>query len=474
MLNSDDQNASTIPNRRDLEESEFDSSSEQTEVEVAVENGFQLSKQRWLILFAVSFFNFLMSLTSDMSTILHTMLELLEMPMTEYMYIRQLFNYLPIINTIPTAWLIDRFGIRPAMYAAVGCMLIRNLSSALMYNPDLPKWQEFKHTYWIITSIAGAQTASIVGCLYLKISESWFATSERSFAWTVMVSAHGVGLSIVAFVYPRYFTCVHDIKPLFYINIVCVLLATIAVLSCITRSMPKHPPSKRTLMDHQPSASVSYLNSVRSMLRQKNMMIHLFHVATFDAIMPCISSTLQDILTSSGHSEVFVGNLVSINSLYSMVAIVGLSTLVHRVEDITTTCKLAALVKESTFVMHVLTMVYVFPGWIVFLAALVYNTCKSWALPNYTNMTAHLAFGLVPVATVSGVGMIMTTVLSTVCNSVFLWLIGSSKKGKSDYEKSVEFVTVAIVMNTAMYLIFFRGKSNQDDDDQQAIVTYDC
>lgn len=282
---------------------------------------FKLSKRRWAICFAVCIFSFMGGISDESSTILHTILELLEMPLTKYVYIGQLFSYLPLVTTIPTAWFVDTYGIRPALYAATAFMLIRNLFRSLMFNTNLPMWEEYKFAYWIISSLAGWQAGSIFWCVPLKISETWFSEAERSLAWTVMVMTGGLGTSVAALVYPRIIHDGRDVKPLFYINIAGAMISTLAVLICVTRSKPKYPPNERTSRSAEALEQINYLRSIINLFKQRDFMIHLFHAAIYDGVYWALYGIIQDILTSSGHSEVFVGDLISMNSIYSMIVI---------------------------------------------------------------------------------------------------------------------------------------------------------
>lgn len=420
---------------------------------------FKLSKRRWAILFAISLFGLTSSLTGDLSSILHTMLVLLELPLNKYVYTQQLMSYIAAVGTFPTAWFIDRYGIRISMYCATILLLIRDIARALLFNPDLPSWKELKLAYWIASLVASSQLMTVFYCLPLKISENWFATSERSVAWTVMMSSISIGTSIAAYSFPRFIDQTKDVKPLFYLNLGSGIATAFVILCCITKSNPKYPPNERTA--NSLSIPIKYLKSIKQIFKQKDIMLHLLHEAIFEGLFISSLTVIQDILTSSGHDKIFVGNLMSINSLVSVVMIVALATFIHRVQNKVLACKIASLTRALLFIAYLNAMLYPLPGWVVLLSSISFSTCRSWALPNFNNMTAQLVSGIVSEATIAGIAITLTVLSLTTSQVAFVELISVTKDGKSDYTYSITFATVVCIVNTLAYLLFFQGRTSR-------------
>lgn len=421
-------------------------------------NIYKTSKRRWAVLFAVSIFGLTSSLVDTEGPILHTMLELLELPLQKFVYIGLIFSYVPIITTVPTAWLIDRFGIRAALYGATLLMLVRNGSKALLFNPNLPHWKSFKLIYWIITSMTGMQILTTFFCTPLKISETWFSIEERSIAWTVIMSSTNIGASIASFAYPRIIHHVKDVTPLFYLNISCAIITAVAVFTCVTQSKPKHPPSERTLKSSN-KEDVSYFKTIKRISLHKDMMIHLLHEAFFDGVYYAVMSVYQDILISSCHSKIFIGNLMSINSIISLIMLIGLSSFVHRIKNIVLICKIGSFFRLILFIVFLISLLFPIDDWIVLLTSISYSICKSWSLPNFNNMTAFLASGNVSEATASSFQVTLTIATVTINQIAFMSLVKiNPQTGKSDYTDSIIFSSIGAIACSAMYLIFFHGK----------------
>lgn len=419
----------------------------------------RLSKRRWAVLFAMSVFGMTSFLTSEVSPILHTMLDLLEVTLSQYVYILQFFNYLPALMTVPTAWFIDRYGIQVSMYIVTGLMLIRNGSKALLFNPDLSYWKSLKMTYYIITNVTGTQIMITYFCMPLKVSENWFATSERSVAWTVMMSASNIGVSVAAFLLPRFIHSVSDVKFLFYLNIGAAILTTVTIICCITRSMPKHPPSERMIKSQ--AEPLAYFSSLKKTIKHRDIMVHLLHEAVFEGLYLSAMTIIQDILMSSGHTQIFVGNLISVLAIFSVITLVVLASFVHRVTNATSTCKIASIARSSLFVLHLFTMLYPMSGWVILAVALLCSLLKSWAAPNFNNMTAQLACGMVSEATIAGIAVTITVVTISMGQLMFVQL-SRTVNGQSDYTYSIICASVLAMVDSFLYLIFFKGKNENE------------
>lgn len=443
------------------QEATIETSPQQQAASEGQQQTFKLSKQRWLVLFAMTLYGLISAGTGEFSSILSVMLELLELPLDNYIYIGQLFMYFPAVCTLPTTWFIDRYGFRMVMYVATLFMLIRSAFRALMFYPDFPNWERFKIIYWILSGVAASQSASIFFCMPLKISEDWFAESERSIAWTVMLSSYSIGTTLAASIFPRIIHRVSDVKPLAYLNFVSGIILAIVVALCITRSKPNYPPSARKIKS---SAKKSpWLVSIRKVFGQRDIILHILHELINDSMAMATFTVIQDILTTTGHSKIFAGNLIAINSLLSVILLMVLASFVHRVTDITTTCKVASVIRTVIFIVHLLTMLYPNEDWIILTISVAYTICRSWASPNMNNMTAHIISGTISEATIAGLATTLYVVLMSLGQVAFMKLVRTDDNGKHDYTDSFIMACTVCVVNSLIYITLFRGQPAKDE-----------
>lgn len=416
---------------------------------------YKLSRRRWAVLFAVTLFGFASSFLDEVSSILNTICKLLDLDLKQYIYISQVFGYVPLVNTIFTAWFLDKYGLKAALYGTTAIMFVRNAFRALLFSPEMAGWAQYKIIYWIISSVAAVQVTSLYYCTPLKISESWFSASERSFAWTVIISATSLGASVGAFIFPRIIHEVSDVKPLANLNIIFAVLTTLAVLTCVTRSEPKCPPSERMLESTR--KPIPYLQSIKSAFLDKRIVVHLLFVAICDGIFITIATLIQPMLMASGHSRIFIGNLISINSFLSLVATLSLSGFVHKLTNIALSCKIAALISNVALCFRLYVMIYPFSDTTVLIATITYYVSSGWTLPNFNNMTAHITCGVVAQGTISGLAAMSVIVVVSLCRATFVSLM-RQVDGKDDYTYPALFIVALRTICTLMYVIFFDGQ----------------
>lgn len=421
----------------------------------------KLTKRRWAVLIAIASFIFLNSLAGETGSIMKTLTELLDLPLKKYLIIMQLFLNLPILTTVPAGWFIDKYGMKSAIRIATFLMLIIYFSRALLFNPDLPMWKQLKIVYWVVMHLVSSQAVTIVYCMPLKVSENWFSASERPLAWTIMMKAPDLGISINSFSLPRFIKKVDDVKPLFYLNLACAVVTVVVVWICITKSRPIHPPSERMVMSR--SRHTPFIQSIKLTFKQKDLILHLLHEAVYLGAYISVYTSLQPILFSSGHSEIFVGNLMSITALLSVVMVISLSTLVHRMKNITLTCKLAALFRTTCLIPFLVMILIPTPEWAIIIVALLLSTFNAWSSPNLNNMTAHLSSGVIPEASIAAVANTTTIIFMNACMFTFVFLIEPKPDGQHDYTQSIIFASVVIVVDLLLYLIFFKGKSIEEN-----------
>lgn len=445
---------------------------------------FKTYKRRWLILIALTVFGITNSAVDNQSVILDTMLKLLDISLEKYVNIGIAFSYLSIVITVPSAFLIDRFGIRKGLYVCTLLFILKNLFKALMFNEHLPKWHHFRRIYWILSGILGNLVIAFFWCLPLKISETWFPVNERSFSWATMNAATNVGFILSSITYPRLVHDASDLMSIYYIIIGATIVTTLTVATFVTKSKPKYPPSERTLASMR-RRKVSHFQTIKRICTHKDMMLHLLHSAAYDGVSFAVLAIKQDILLTSGHSKIFIGNLMAVDSFVLIVTLMLLSTLIHRVENVMSMCKISSISKSILFAINCATLVYPVDDWLVVLTSVSYSILRSWASPNYTNMTAQLASGNVSEATAASFSITLLIIFLTASQFGFIQLVRYTPDGSRDYTNSMIFACATIFLISTLYLIFFKAKpssyvsdiqeqNENDSENQQATEVPVC
>lgn len=253
---------------------------------------------------------------NESSSILSVFVGLLGMSLEQYIYLSQMFLYIPLLISIPGAWLLDRFGLQVAVYVTLFLAVIRNSARVLLFSADLEGWKEYRLAYWLVTGVAQISVVVIYYLLPLKVSENWFSARERPIAWTMLGVMPTVGTAIVQLIIPHF---VHDTKtihPLIYLNLVGVAVSIVAILGCVNRPQPRRPPTERSLHSKQVSGEPVWLKLKRLML-DWNVMVQMVTGATFAALGAAINSVMQDIFEGAGLNQVFCGQFLATQALVS-------------------------------------------------------------------------------------------------------------------------------------------------------------
>lgn len=428
------------------------------------ENEFKLSKRRWLVLMAFSLFGLTIALTDITSPILILFLELLDLDIKEYNYLQPIFYYVMVIFAFPTAMFVDKYGIKRAMHTSAGLFVIHGFIRALMFFPELPYHSKIKFPCYIISSMFGVEMMTMFFLLPMKVSETWFSSSERSVAWAFMISQLNVGICIASFVYPRIITTLKDFKILAYVNIACVIVTAVSSILLVTRAEPEHPPNERVAKANKETPR-SFKKSLVKMVKHRDMLVHLIHLAIFESLTLSVDSNLQDILKSIGLDGIFTGNLMSANAFITIIMQVLVAFFVNAVKNHTFNCKLGSFLQGILFAVYLLTIIMPQKSWILVSISFFLTVCKSWVTPNFTNMTAHLSCGVVSQATVVGFTMFLIVIVKTVINIIFTKLIVISGEDTHYYEHALIFLCVLSLLNEIFYLGFFHGQSNVNVDE---------
>lgn len=416
-----------------------------------------------------------------MYSILHTIVELLEMPINEYVYISQIYFYVIPIFGLPTAWFVDRFGFKKSILLCLFLSNIRNALRALTFAPNLPYYKDMRVFYWFTNNMLLQQVVCIYYCLPLKISECWFSSSERSIAWSLMIVTPILGAACSALTVPRFVHGPHSTQILVYINIISAIISTIVILLSVTRSKPKYPPSLRAKLNETFSSDSTENNqtnndelddddgnkiskpkhnlvitNLKHLFTDKNVVVLIIAIASFDAFVVTINSILQDVLSASGFTSLNTGQFIAIMFLASALLQTLGSFLVkpskndddgidedkkqqqqefqndeellakNEYKKKVRNCKLYMSISCLTFVSYCLTLsLRDYPDqqwWLAIVASLIYTLIRFWAMPSYIDLLAHLISGSISQPIAGAFQMTAQALLTVLFSVVFVYL----------------------------------------------------
>lgn len=88
---------------------------------------------------------------------------------------------------------------------------------------------------------------SIAVCVPAKVASAWFAHYENTLALVIANCGFNIGIGFSNYFTPIFVQSGADMYKLSYMFVVSAVLVTFIVLTCVTRSSPKMPPSSNAI-----------------------------------------------------------------------------------------------------------------------------------------------------------------------------------------------------------------------------------
>lgn len=89
---------------------------------------------------------------------------------------------------------------------------------------------------------------SISMCIPAKVASAWFAHYENTLALVIASCGFNIGVGFSNYFTPIFIQSSDDMYKLSYMFLLSGCLVTLIVLTCVTRSSPKMPPSSNAIM----------------------------------------------------------------------------------------------------------------------------------------------------------------------------------------------------------------------------------
>lgn len=441
----------------------------------------------------------------------------MQVSVDEYVYMNQIFFYFPPLVAMPVAYLLDRYNLRRTMYVCIVLIAIRNFARVLLFLPHFgPRqlWLSMRFVYWFVANFSMGTVVVLYYCLPLKVSEDWFPREERSLAWTCIGLMPILGTALNALTVPHYVSDVRQVNLLAYMQIVTFLVSALAILIGITKSRPATgPPSERKAIQTT-AESISMLEKMRRLCRNKDIWIHVFALHTFQSIMASINTVSQDLLKSAGLSIVFCGqlmasmNILSVlfqlissallernnnsnsnksdeSHLHSQTQLQSSSRLLSELEStgvIRSACKRFMVMQCCAFFVYACALnlhllrdsVWLLEylaryQWILLIiSSALFVLARSWGAPKYNEQSARMIAGSVTEATYSAATQFASCATQTAFSTMFVALRYDTEdpndtehRKHSEYWRSIVFVSVCAFAVTVVYVWFFDGRRSE-------------
>lgn len=399
------------------------------------------------------------------------------MSVADFVYLNQIFFFVPFLASFSTAALIERFGARLAIFTGLLFALVRNCSRALLFSLNVPGWHQMRFVYWALQRLLSQVTVALYYCLPLRLAESWFSEEERSLALSLMLVTPVLGSAAFALSFPHF---VHDLSGAHYLaaaNMVAATLSILAVVGCVRRSKPgEGAPSERNQKNldklkslqmsrgEQSSGLPNLFSNLSRVLNHKHYLIQVLTINAFDPLIWTIQLILQDIFVGAHLTPVFCGQFLALSTIFGATMQISCSFLWRskrlkaqrqkatleqsiNTDDCSQTkqaiiikdsfgtkkCKVLLSIQCATFLVlcHTLIIHELYPNnkwlltnqwWLLICAQLAFISVRNWAAPYYNEQSAELICGRISEPFGSACSMISSLLLYNVISIIFVQL----------------------------------------------------
>lgn len=278
----------------------------------AEQENYKVYKRRWLVLFAMSSVNLVVGLHRCLISIANILDDSMGMTIDDYDIVSQVSMYTLLISVLAMARAIDYFGLRRIAYLACAFILCANGLKALCCFDGryLTSWLQAHRFHILILSEFFVGLAQSIGvCIPAKVASAWFANYENTLALVIANCGFNIGVGFSNYFTPIFIKTPDDMFKLSYLFIISGFLITFIVLTCVTRSSPKMPPSSNAIMSA--STLVPLKSGIAVMISDPNYVLLLFALTLNLSTLGVTQIVLEDILQSNQYSNSFCGTLIA-------------------------------------------------------------------------------------------------------------------------------------------------------------------
>ncbi|KAG9509257.1 Solute carrier family 49 member A3, partial [Fragariocoptes setiger] len=414
---------------------------------------YKVYKRRFLVLFA--FFNLalVVGLHRSLISITDVLNSYLNIGMVDYDRMTQVSMYTTLVSVLVVARMLDHYGLRRMSYVACVIIICANSLKALCCWHDVAPWIKLQRFNILILSEAFVGVAiSITFCVPAKVAGVWFANNENTLALVIICCGYNIGFAISNYFTPVFVLGVNDMPKLSYMFLISAFLLTMIVLTCVTRSSPKTPPSACAIVSAN-SNSIPLRLGLRVMMTDISyLMLHLT-LAINIALINVEQLQLEDILKAQDYSDSFCGTLIAHSYFFGIFFMLIAAFWIDNSSNITKVSRISAILCGLSIIAFNVSMLFPDIRSIILATNIMTSFGSSLLYPALMQVAIRCANGILAEATVSSVALAFQQILMSLLVNLISPLSRMSDTSPYLYPMIV-FLTITSVVNT-IYVVFF-------------------
>lgn len=278
----------------------------------AEQESYKVYKRRWLVLFAMFSVILVVGLHRCLISITDILDAYMGVTIDDYDMMTQVSMYTILVSVLAMARALDYFGLRRVAYFACIMIICANGLKALCCCDEkyVLNWIKLHRFHILLLSEMFVGLAqSIAVCIPAKVAGSWFAHYESTLAMVIANCGFNIGIGFSNYFTPIFIQSTADMYKLSYMFLISSVIVTFIVLTCVTRSSPKMPPSSSAIMSA--STIVPFRSGIAVMMSDLSYMLLLVTLSLNLSALGVTQLNLDDILLAQQYSKSFCGTLIA-------------------------------------------------------------------------------------------------------------------------------------------------------------------
>lgn len=428
----------------------------------AEQENYKVYKRRWLVLFAMFCVILVVGLHRSLISIAVILNEYVGMSMEDYDVIAQVSMYMTLITVMAMGRALDYFGLRRMAYVACIMIIFANGLKALLCADDkyVTTWVKQNRYYILFLSEAFVGLAqSIAVCVPAKVASAWFANYENTLALVMANCGFNIGIGLSNYFTPIFVQNTGDMYKMSYLFLVSGFLVTFIVLTCVTRSSPKMPPSSNAIMSD--AAIVPLKSGIAVMMSNPSYVLLMITLSLNVATITVEQIQLDDILLSQRYDSSFCGTLIAHAYFFGTFFMLMGAAWVDNSANYVKVSRIASVICALALATFNISIILPDIKNVIIVTNVLASFGCSIMYPALLQVSLRSAVTILPEATVAAIAVVLQQTISC----MLLNLLSPLKKisGYHDgYQAPMVIFAGVIMIVNLLYVTSFKAPSRED------------
>lgn len=435
----------------------------------AEQENYKVYKRRWLVLFAMFSVILVVGLHRSLISIEDILGKFMDITPENYNLMTQISMYTTLVSVLAMARALDYFGLRRVAYVACATIICANGLKALCCCDErfVTPWVKEHRFHILLLSEAFVGLAqSISVCVPAKVASAWFAHYESTLALVIANCGFNIGVGFSNYFTPVFITQPDEMYKLSFMFIISGVMVTFIVLTCVTRSSPKMPPSSNALVSS--SSTVPLKSGILVMMSNPSYVLLVLTLSLNLSTLNVEQLVLDEILTAQGYTDSFCGTLIAHAYFFGTFFMLMGAAWIDNSANYVKVSRIASIICALSIVMFNISIIVPDIKNVIIVTNVLASFGCSIMYPALFQVSLRSAVTILPEATVSAI----IIVLQQTNQGVLMNLLSPLKRLSSDqgYQAPMIIFSCIVMIVNVLYVSSFTAPSR---DELRQKLTFD-